>query len=78
MVDDGKFRSKISVSATGVVVQPVVLTTEDDVNNFMAAVNAAKTTMYQIKRTEEKLKQLNNTFGGNGNGRKNISVPDRS
>ena len=77
MVDDGRFRSKINVTSSGVVVQPVVLNTEDDVNNFMATLNSAKMTMYQIRRSEEKLKQLTNTFGGNGNGSKGISVPDR-
>ncbi len=61
------FRHMISVSSKEIKVQPVTLKDGDDVISFMADLNAAKNTMYEMAKTEEKLKQLSESFNGKSN-----------
>jgi hypothetical protein len=53
-----------TVTSKEIKIQPVTLKSEDDIISFMADVNAAKATKYEMARAEEKLKQLKESFNG--------------
>ena len=64
MTQNKNFRHLISVTSKEVAVVGVTFKSEDDIISFMSDLNAAKSTMLEMRRVEEKLNQLRESFNG--------------
>jgi len=58
------FRHLITVTSKEIKLEGVTLKNEDDVIALMGDLNAAKSTMLEMRRTEQKLQHLKDSFNG--------------
>jgi len=64
MTQNKNFRHLFAVTSKEVKLEGVTLKSEDDIISFMSDLNAAKSTMLEMRRVEEKLQQLRDSFNG--------------
>lgn len=64
MTYNKNYRHLISVTSKEVKVEGMSLKSEEEIGILMADLDAAKNTMREMRRVEEKLKQLQDSFNG--------------
>jgi len=64
MTQSKNFRNLFTVTSKEVRLEGVTLKSEEDIISLMSDLNAAKSTMLEMRRVEEKLDKLRESFNG--------------